>query len=255
MRKIIDMTGKKCGKWIVIKRLQNDKHNNTVYYCRCECGKFRNILGPSLRKMKSDSACRNCSSIFSKYANKPKHDLTQKKIFHLTALYPIKKKNIHRKNSGDWHWMCRCECGKEKLVIAHHLLDGTTKSCGCLISNTGNNSNLWKGFGEISGQIWKTYQNGAKRRNLEFSISIEDAWNLFLKQNRKCALTGQDICFSPKESLKSIIKTASLDRIDPNKGYCLTNVQWIHKDINWMKQDFDEHYFLKMCKMVVDHLS
>lgn len=29
-------------------------------------------------------------------------------------------------------WLCVCECGKEKRVVAYHLTNGDTKSCGCL---------------------------------------------------------------------------------------------------------------------------
>lgn len=28
--------------------------------------------------------------------------------------------------------LCRCDCGNEKIIRASHLVDGTTKSCGCL---------------------------------------------------------------------------------------------------------------------------
>lgn len=31
-------------------------------------------------------------------------------------------------------WHCICECGKECDVVAYRLKDGTTKSCGCLVS-------------------------------------------------------------------------------------------------------------------------
>lgn len=30
------------------------------------------------------------------------------------------------------YWLCRCQCGKEKWVIADALKSGLTKSCGCL---------------------------------------------------------------------------------------------------------------------------
>lgn len=34
--------------------------------------------------------------------------------------------------SGVVQWWCRCECGTRKLVRAHSLVGGHTKSCGCL---------------------------------------------------------------------------------------------------------------------------
>ena len=49
-----------------------------------------------------------------------------------------------------------------------------------------------------------------------------------------------------------IRKTASLDRIDSNKGYTKDNVQFVHKDINWMKQDFEQNKFIEYCKKVAN---
>lgn len=45
-------------------------------------------------------------------------------------------------------------------------------------------------------------------------------------------------------------KTASLDRIDSLKGYTLDNVQWIHKDLNYMKCDYEENEYIEWCKKV-----
>lgn len=33
-------------------------------------------------------------------------------------------------------WWCRCDCGAETLVRAHHLRSGHTRSCGCRIRAT-----------------------------------------------------------------------------------------------------------------------
>src|SRR5687767_9949817 len=39
------------------------------------------------------------------------------------------------KESGRLHggatWLCRCECGKEKVLKGNHLRTGSTRSCGC----------------------------------------------------------------------------------------------------------------------------
>ena len=90
-----------------------------------------------------------------------------------------------------------------------------------------------------------------KKRNHKFSISIQYAWNLFLKQKRKCALTGMDLVFGKSmKEVESGATTASLDRIDNKLGYIKGNVHWVHKDINFMKQGFDLNYFIEMCSMV-----
>ena len=35
-------------------------------------------------------------------------------------------------SKGVPYWLCRCRCGNERRVLVYHLLDGSTKSCGCL---------------------------------------------------------------------------------------------------------------------------
>ena len=47
--------------------------------------------------------------------------------------------------------------------------------------------------------------------------------------------------------------TASIDRIDSNKGYIEDNVVWVHKDINIMKNKFSKEYFLMLCKKIVEN--
>ena len=35
-------------------------------------------------------------------------------------------------SQGVPYWICRCRCGNEKRVLVYSLLDGNTRSCGCL---------------------------------------------------------------------------------------------------------------------------
>jgi len=107
---------------------------------------------------------------------------------------------------------------------------------------------LWQGYGEISGSVLTNIRKGATARNLSCDISIKQIWELFLAQNRKCALSGKDIYFS--STCKSYDGTASLDRINSSKGYIIDNVQWVHKWVNLMKQDMDDQEFIDWCHAI-----
>ena len=48
-------------------------------------------------------------------------------------------------------------------------------------------------------------------------------------------------------------QTASLDRIDPTKGYIEGNIQWVHKDVNRMKMDFTETRFLELVNLIANN--
>ena len=87
-------------------------------------------------------------------------------------------------------------------------------------------------------------------RGLPFDISLKEAWELFLAQNRKCALTGWDLSLRETKTRGPSAESASLDRIDNNKGYTKDNVQWLHKDVNWMKGRFTQNRFLEICQTV-----
>jgi hypothetical protein len=92
----------------------------------------------------------------------------------------------------------------------------------------------------------------AKKKKLEVLISIEDAWALFLKQGRRCALTGLPLVMSPK-TMQAGASTASLDRIESTRGYVPGNVQWVHAVINDMKSNFSQDEFTHWCKLVASH--
>lgn len=152
------------------------------------------------------------------------------------------------------HVYCRykCECGNEIVARKNNVTFGTTTSCGC--TRKRGNSKLWKGVGEISKTFWYRMVQGAKKRHLELSITMADAWSIFLKQNRKCAITGELLYFAEAGN-NEVGGTASLDRIDSTKGYITGNVQWVHKEVNVMKWDLPMPTFLKWCKKVVDNNS
>lgn len=95
--------------------------------------------------------------------------------------------------------------------------------------------------------------NGARKRDIEITITIEDAWNKFLEQEGKCALTGIDINLNRDCSRNWDDHTASLDRIDNTKGYIKDNVQWLHKVVNKLKNTLTEEEFIKWCTLVADH--
>ena len=156
--------------------------------------------------------------------------------------------------NGHYRYTCECECGNTTNVLLTHLRQENTKACSECSLRIGVSHAQWNGVGELSGDFWSNHivrsANGDKgtRKKLELSIDKEYAWNLFLLQNRKCALTGIELKFPTVNKDKDY--TASLDRIDSSIGYTEENVQWVHKDINMMKRIYSQEYFIKMCKLV-----
>lgn len=50
-----DLTGKYFGRWLVLKRVKNDKHGNTQWFCQCVCGTEKKVQGRHLRLGQSKS--------------------------------------------------------------------------------------------------------------------------------------------------------------------------------------------------------
>lgn len=140
-------------------------------------------------------------------------------------------------------------CNNPLEVARSNLVTGHTQSCGCLRQRVGADNPCWGGCGEISASFWKHILKHAETRSLHVEVTLEDVWTLFQSQNGRCSLTGQPLKCGPRQR----DRTASLDRVDNRKGYVLGNIQWVHKDINWMKGRFKQSDFIRLCVAVADH--
>jgi hypothetical protein len=111
-------------------------------------------------------------------------------------------------------------------------------------SKTVNNPS-WKGFKDIPGKVFSKLKRDAATRNIGFFITLQDISDVFEQQNRLCALSGNPISF--------LESTASVDRIDSSKDYTTDNIQIVHKHINMMKRDFNNDYFIQVCKYIANN--
>lgn len=227
----LDLIGKKFGTLKVLLR-----NNDKTWKCECECGTIKNLSTGNLKKAKSCGLCK-----------KRKHNLKGRKIYKLLVL------DIDKTDKKNTYWLCECECGVRKTYTTGNLIDGKLRSCGCSKIKIGPQHKNWNGVGDLTGGFYHNIKCQAKRKKIDFNVSKEFLWNLFEKQNSKCALTGLDLLMPVKsDDVKNGNKTASLDRINSDIGYLEDNVQWVHKDINMMKQSLQQSKFIDYCKLV-DH--
>lgn len=80
------------------------------------------------------------------------------------------------------------------------------------------------------------------------------AWNLFIKQGKRCALSGRVLTMDPT-SMAAGASTASLDRIDSHKGYVRDNVQWVHLVVNDLKSNMQQDEFVAWCRDIATHID
>ena len=187
-------------------------------------------------------------------------------VHHSTIHNYVKRFNLHRvrydditdKQFGKWlveglahsngkwtTWWCKCACGNRVKVIRASLVNGDSTQCKRCADIDQTSKEEYKQCFYTKARLH------AKRRGIDFKVSREELYDIFLKQNRKCALTGLPLMFAKTDNDQRHGKTtASLDRIDSQKPYILENVQWVHKDVNKMKQNFSQPYFVNICKLI-----
>lgn len=213
MGRIIDLAGLTFGKLTVVsleKELSKIK-KQAYWKCRCECGNYTIVIASELKR----GGIQSCGCSHKEAAIKKINDLTGLKFGRWTVLsLESESKNI----KGRAHWLCRCECGKEKIVSGRNLLSGDSSSCGCLRKEMSALP-----FGESNfNALYYHYNGAAKRRNLEFALDKE-YFKFLTKQD--CYYCGKP----PAQVAKSRTRNGEyiyngVDRIDSTKGYIEGNV-------------------------------
>jgi hypothetical protein len=107
------------------------------------------------------------------------------------------------------------------------------------------NNPRWRGYRDLTGVYLTQIESDAAKRGLLFEVTPETLWQTWGAQDGRCAYTGLPLTHGID---------ASLDRRDNSFGYVPGNVQWVHRDVNKMKSDLREGYFVSLCRLIADRL-
>ena len=130
----------------------------------------------------------------------------------------------------------RCSCGKTKSIVKSMVVNGRTKSCGCLqiaaIKKQGLANKKPPGEAALTC-VLTSYRAAAKRRNLEFKLT-RDQFRHLAKQ--PCCYCGAEPCNSlGKNKLNGDFVYNGIDRVNNAKGYTLDNTVPCCRLCNWAK--------------------
>lgn len=156
----------------------------------------------------------------------------------------------HLDSKDQQYWLCECSCGLIKPTRTSHIIRNISKGCPkCKDSSfISSKSAHWKGGKFISSTCLTMCKLAAKRRSLEFTITIEDLENQWLKQNGKCIYSNIELTLPNKALDRNF--NCSIDRRNSNIGYNKDNIQWVLKEVNLMKMDLKEDRFIELCKLI-----
>ena len=156
---------------------------------------------------------------------------------------------VHQKNDGRWYKPCP-SCGAEQSYLRrNYAIESFKLKKVCKKCSNRKTENSRRGYeGPVRISWFNKFKTQADLRNYEFAISALDIANMYYNQKGRCALSGIPIGWEEVGTIHSV----SIDRIDSSKGYLLDNIQLVHKDINMMKQQFDNDYFIQLCMAVAD---
>ncbi len=115
--KKIDIIGHKFGKLIAIKDDIERPGKHRYIICECDCGNIKSIRKDALRNGKTSS----CGCL----KKEGKISLIGERFGYLEVVQSAFSKNKRTM------WLCRCNCGKFKVIRGSHLKRGEVKSCGC----------------------------------------------------------------------------------------------------------------------------
>lgn len=147
-------------------------------------------------------------------------DLTGRRFGLLTVISRNESDKVFPSGQHSPLWKCKCDCGKETIVLGRNLITGNTQSCGCFALASRTKHKLW------GSKVYKTWDNMLSR-----------CYNRNIKQYERWWGRGIVVCEEWRTSFDSFYAYVSklphfgengrsFDRINNNGNYEPGNVRW-----------------------------
>ena len=236
-RKLIDISGKINGKFIVIGRSKREARW-TYWDVKCSsCGHVREMTASGFWRAQR---CPKCDGM--------RTDLTNHRTRHLTVL------SFDRSENWIAYWLCRCDCGNEVVLPASRLTGSKAQaSCGrCQFSKSRVPDEM-----RIRSRQLLSYKNGAKQRSLSWRLTDEEAWVMMLQPCYWCGSQPALREFWKTDERSRTIKFAcnGIDRKDSDKGYTKLNTVPCCGICNRMKRDWKAVDFVDRVVSIANHMG
>jgi len=148
--------------------------------------------------------------------------------------------DTYQRADGKWCSLCP-ECGIEQAYTLRRSAVRSTKQktlCPECLKKAAEENSL-----DDRTRLYNQFKRNAEKKEREWALTQEQMW---AEYRGVCMLTGWPLSIHRKST------TASLDRIDNEKGYTIDNVQWVHTMVNIAKFKYSQQQFIAMCKAVAE---
>ena len=194
-----DLTGRKYNNLTVLYAVDDyvspKGAHMSRWHCKCDCGNEVDVLGMSLK----DGSTKSCGCI-SNY----NHGISHKRVYPEEVIgnrygyLIVKECKEYKGKISNAKFLCKCDCGKEKIITYGALIKNEKISCGCKDNKKVPHKRIQaksvinEKFGELT--VLEELEphitpNGSKQRIVKCLCSCGNTLTMRLtsaKQNGKC---------------------------------------------------------------------
>ncbi len=143
-----------------------------------------------------------------------------------------------------------CDCGNTKVVRKHNLVNGATKSCGCLSAELSSERKPSITHGLSWTPEYQVWNAAIQRCSRENNVAYSNYGGRGIKVCDRWVESGESGFLNFLEDMGERPEGLTLDRIDVNGNYCKENCRWVDSTIqnhNRRKRENCSSIYIGVC--------
>lgn len=190
-----DIIGKRFGKLVVNEYVGKEMRGKTpthVYDCSCDCGKVHVNAGRA-SLLKGDKI--SCGCAYQDAGDAVIENLVGKRFGRWTVLKRAPNRVSESGKTRSIMWLCRCDCGTEKVVGARALKTGMSMSCGCLQKELVSKIHTDDLTGKTFSHLLVLYRNGSwyPKNYPKKKHGVRAVWHCRCDCGAECDVVGESL--------------------------------------------------------------